>query len=542
MFELVEPTERLARIRVAGVGGAGGNAINRMIDSGLDGVDFIAVNTDLQALHSSRADTVLQIGCVTTRGLGSGGDPDVGRHAVVEDETLVRDALEGSDMVFVTAGMGGGTGTGAAPVVARIARELGALTVGVVTKPFRFEGRVRLRQAEAGLAELRESVDTLIVIPNERLLEVVPPDTSMTEAFRFADTVLYEATRGIHDIIMKPHMVNLDFADVRSVMQGMGVALMGTGKATGENRAETAARAAISSPLLEDVDIRGAKGVLVNLTSAEVSLKETNAVMSLVQEAAGDQAHIIFGYGIEPDLGDTLQVTVIATGFDRGGVYEPVARPAAAAAPEPDPEPVVVAQTPVEFAEDPDASSGNETPVLDWDDPVDEPADAALAAVRLDETPAAAAFEAPVLSFVEFEPDFAATAEDSGFAAERDESPADEPAAAPPLLRVMAAAAGSAVPLPVSPLSAAPAAATTTPAWTGMDAPLRFDDEESAVRTPPPAAAGRVARLDSNVVPLREVRELSDRLAPSGRRAAVPVGEASRRDLSEPAYTRKYLD
>ena len=540
MFELVEPTERLARIRVAGVGGAGGNAINRMIDSGLDGVDFIAVNTDLQALHSSRADTVLQIGCVTTRGLGSGGDPDVGRHAVVEDETLVRDALEGSDMVFVTAGMGGGTGTGAAPVVARIARELGALTVGVVTKPFRFEGRVRLRQAEAGLAELRESVDTLIVIPNERLLEVVPPDTSMTEAFRFADTVLYEATRGIHDIIMKPHMVNLDFADVRSVMQGMGVALMGTGKATGENRAEIAARAAISSPLLEDVDIRGAKGVLVNLTSAEVSLKETNAVMSLVQEAAGDQAHIIFGYGIEPDLGDTLQVTVIATGFDRGGVYEPVARPAAAAAPEP--EPVVVAETPVDFAEDSDGSSGDETPVLSWDEPVDEPADATIAAVRPDEAPAATGFEAPVLTFVEFEPDFAAADDDSGFAAERDESPADEPAVAPPLLRVMAAAAGSAVPLSVSPMSAAPAAAATTPAWPGMDAPLRFDDEESAVRTPPPAAAGRVARVDSNVVPLHEVRELSERLAPSGRRAAVPVGEASRRDLSEPAYTRKYLD
>jgi hypothetical protein len=376
----------------------------------------------------------------------------------------------------------------------------------VVTKPFRFEGRVRLRQAEAGLAELRESVDTLIVIPNERLLEVVPPDTSMTEAFRFADTVLYEATRGIHDIIMKPHMVNLDFADVRSVMQGMGVALMGTGKATGENRAEVAARAAISSPLLEDVDIRGAKGVLVNLTSAEVSLKETNAVMSLVQEAAGDQAHIIFGYGIEPDLGDTLQVTVIATGFDRGGVYEPVARPAAAAAP--DPEPVVVAESPVDFAEDPDV----------------------------------AGIEAPVLSFVEFEPECAAADDNRGFAAEHDEPSADEPVAAPPALRVMAAAAGGAEPLSALPLSAVPAAAATTPVWPGMDAPLRFDDEESAARTPPPDTAGRAARLDSNVVPLHEVRELSDRLAPSGRRAAVPVGEASRRDLSEPAYTRKYLD
>ncbi|MDO9170254.1 MAG: cell division protein FtsZ [bacterium] len=528
MFELVEPTERLARIRVAGVGGAGGNAINRMIDSGLDGVDFIAVNTDLQALHSSRADTVLQIGCVTTRGLGSGGDPDVGRHAVVEDETLVRDALEGSDMVFVTAGMGGGTGTGAAPVVARIARELGALTVGVVTKPFRFEGRVRLRQAEAGLAELRESVDTLIVIPNERLLEVVPPDTSMTEAFRFADTVLYEATRGIHDIIMKPHMVNLDFADVRSVMQGMGVALMGTGKATGENRAEVAARAAISSPLLEDVDIRGAKGVLVNLTSAEVSLKETNAVMSLVQEAAGDQAHIIFGYGIEPDLGDTLQVTVIATGFDRGGVYEPVAKPAAVAALAA----AAVDETPVAAEPAAEEPAAAEPAPPAWDAPVDEtigadePAEPSFAAARLDET--------PVLSFVDFEPDFAAAAFAEEPADGTDEGMPEEAAPAPPILRVMAAAAGAAASSVVLP----PAAA----AWPAADATLRFDDEESDLAAPPPAATGRAARVDSNVVPLHEVRELSDRLAPSGRRTAAPVGEAARRDLSEPAYTRKYLD
>ncbi|MBA4378472.1 MAG: cell division protein FtsZ [Gemmatimonas sp.] len=524
MFELVEPTERLARIRVAGVGGAGGNAINRMIDSGLEGVDFIAVNTDLQALHSSRADTVLQIGCVTTRGLGSGGDPDVGRHAVVEDETLVRDALEGSDMVFVTAGMGGGTGTGAAPVVARIARELGALTVGVVTKPFRFEGRVRLRQAEAGLAELRESVDTLIVIPNERLLEVVPPDTSMTEAFRFADTVLYEATRGIHDIIMKPHMVNLDFADVRSVMQGMGVALMGTGKAAGENRAELAARSAISSPLLEDVDIRGAKGVLVNLTSAEVSLKETNAVMSLVQEAAGDQAHIIFGYGIEPDLGDLLQVTVIATGFDRGGVYEPVAKPAAVAA--------AVAEAHV-AAEPPAATPAAEEPAPPvCDAPADETID--LAEPTVTAFAAAQLAEMPVLSFVDFEPDFAAP----DFVAEpadgTDEAMPEEAATAPPILRVMAAAAGAA--------ASAVVVNPTAAAWPAADATLRFDDEEAEPTAPPPAAAGRAARVDSNVVPLHEVRELSDRLAPSGRRTVAPVGEAARRDLSEPAYTRKYLD
>ncbi|MBC8426340.1 cell division protein FtsZ [bacterium] len=323
-FELVEPMEKLARIKVAGIGGAGGNAINRMIEAGLGGVEFMAVNTDLQALRESRADQVLQIGGLATRGLGSGGDPMVGRQAVDEDLDTIVDSLEGSDMVFVTAGMGGGTGTGAAPVVARLAREQGALTVGIVTKPFRFEGRIRQQQAEAGLAELREAVDTLIVIPNERLLEVVPDGTSMTEAFGFADNVLYEATRGIHDIIMKPHQVNLDFADVRSVMAGMGVALMGTGKASGDDRAEAAARKAIHSPLLEDVDIAGARGVLVNLTGGEVGLRETNTVMSLVQEAAGDQAHIIFGYGTDPELGDTLQVTVIATGFDGDAQYEPV--------------------------------------------------------------------------------------------------------------------------------------------------------------------------------------------------------------------------
>jgi len=339
MFELVEPTEKLARIRVAGVGGAGGNAINRMIEAGLCGVDFVAVNTDLQALHLSRADQILQIGELATRGLGSGGDPQTGRQAVDEDLDTIADALEGSDMVFVTAGMGGGTGTGAAPVVARLAREQGALTVGIVTKPFRFEGRIRQQQAEAGLAELRECVDTLIVIPNERLLEVVPDGTSMTEAFGFADNVLYEATRGIHDIIMKPHQVNLDFADVRSVMAGMGVALMGTGTASGDDRAEAAARKAISSPLLEDVDIAGAKGVLVNLTSGEVGLQETNTVMSLVQEAAGDQAHIIFGYGTDPDLADTLQVTVIATGFDGSETYQPVPQPRVRTVPRPAPEP-----------------------------------------------------------------------------------------------------------------------------------------------------------------------------------------------------------
>ncbi len=342
-FELVEETQELARIRVAGVGGAGGNAVNRMIEAGLSGIEFLAINTDLQALRLSKAGQTVQIGEQVTRGLGSGGDPDVGRKSVEEDETLVADILDGSDMVFVTAGMGGGTGTGAAPAVARIARELGALTVGVVTKPFHFEGRVRMEQADDGLAELRDAVDTLIVIPNQRLLEVVPPSTSMADAFRFADNVLYGATRGIYDIIRKPHQVNLDFADVRSVMKGMGVALMGTGTASGENRAQEAAEAAINSPLLEDVDIRGARGVLVNISGGEVSLLETNTVMSMVQEAAGDQAHIIFGYGLDENLGENLQVTVIATGFAGAGeAYEPVRR-AAARAPEPAPLPEPVA-------------------------------------------------------------------------------------------------------------------------------------------------------------------------------------------------------
>lgn len=316
MFEFAEDFAEIARIKVAGIGGAGGNAVNRMIQAGLRGVEFLAVNTDIQALRMSDAHQKIQIGARITRGLGSGGDPRIGRKAVEEDEGLLTDALHGSDMVFVTGGMGGGTGTGAAPVIARIARELGALTVGIVTKPFLFEGAVRLRQAEEGVAALRQSVDTLIVIPNERLLKVVPPTTSMTDAFRFADNILYEATRGIYEIIARPNLVNLDFADVRSVMANMGVALMGTGRGSGENRASAAARAAISSPLLEDVDIHGARGVLVNITGADLGIAEVSEAMSLIQDAAGAQAHIIFGYGIDETLGDTLQVTVVATGFD----------------------------------------------------------------------------------------------------------------------------------------------------------------------------------------------------------------------------------
>lgn len=340
MFEYAEDIQRLADIKVAGVGGAGGNAVGRMIEAGLNGVEFLAINTDLQALDDSRAHNPLQIGAQLTKGLGSGGVPDVGQAAAEEDRQALASTLSGADMVFVTAGMGGGTGTGAAPVVADIARKEGALTVGVVTRPFAFEGRVRMQQAEEGIQRLKESVDTLIVIPNQRLLEVVPPNTSMQDAFRIADNVLYEATRGIYEIITRHDHVNLDFADVRSVMKNMGVAIMGTGRAEGENRAIEAAKAAISSPLLENVDINGSKAVLVNVLGGHVELLETAAAMQFVQDAAGPEAHVIFGYGIEESLGDTLQVTVIATGFksdqSTGFSDQRALEPVVAQEPEPD--------------------------------------------------------------------------------------------------------------------------------------------------------------------------------------------------------------
>ena len=292
-----------ARIRVAGVGGAGGNAVNGMVDSGLTGVEFIAVNTDAQALQESAATTRIQIGTQVTRGLGSGGDPRVGSRAMEEDASQVAEALNGSDMVFVTAGMGGGTGTGAAPAVARVARELGALVV-------------RGGQATDGLEELRQEVDTIIVIPNDRLLKVVPAGTPLLEAFRVADNVLYQATKGISDLITVPGLVNLDFADVRSIMAGMGDAIMGSGHARGESRAVEAASAAISSPLLEDVDVRGAQGVLVNITGGhDMSLHEVSEVTNIVQEAVGADANMIFGAVIDGDAEDDLRVTVIATGF-----------------------------------------------------------------------------------------------------------------------------------------------------------------------------------------------------------------------------------
>jgi cell division protein FtsZ len=318
MFELEIDSTTSAKLKVIGVGGAGGNAINRMIGAGLRGVDFIAANTDVQALNQSLAPTRLQVGKIVTRGLGSGGDPAQGRRAAEEDEQALLDALSDSDMVFITAGMGGGTGTGGAPIVASLARQSGALTVAVVTKPFAFEGRRRMRQAEDGLAELRAEVDTLIIIPNERLLAVVEKGTSLTDAFAVADEVLLKATKGISDLVTVPGLVNLDFADVKSVMSSRGNALMGTGRASGPNRAVEAAQAAVSSPLLEDVSIAGAEGVLVNITGGrDLTLFEVNEAASVVTNAAGEDANVIFGSVIDPNMDGDLMITVIATGFGR---------------------------------------------------------------------------------------------------------------------------------------------------------------------------------------------------------------------------------
>jgi len=331
MFELERECENLARITVAGVGGAGGNAINRMIAEGLTGVEFLAINTDAQALRLSKAQQRIQVGAQLTKGLGSGGNPEVGREALEEDEALVIDALKGSDMVFVTAGMGGGTGTGGAPLVARIARELGALTVGVVTRPFGFEGKRRNAAANEGLKALKDAVDTLIVIPNEKLLKIVGTDTPLTAAFSMADDVLLQATRGISDLITVPGLVNLDFADVKTIMANMGDALMGTGVAEGPDRAALATRQAISSPLLDDVNISGARGVLVNITGGpSMTLHEIAEATSLVQQTVGDDANIIFGAVIDESNDAEFRVTVIATGFGNERAVAAVPREVAA--------------------------------------------------------------------------------------------------------------------------------------------------------------------------------------------------------------------
>lgn len=318
-----------AKIKVIGVGGGGSNAVNTMIRSKLEGVDFMVCNTDVQALRFSLAPTKIQVGKELTRGLGAGADPDIGRDAALEDRHEIQKYIEGADMVFITAGMGGGTGTGGAAVVAQIARELGALTVAVVTKPFGFEGKRRRKHAEAGIARLRECVDTLITIPNQRLLQVAAPDLSMIDAFKMADDVLVNAVRGISDIINIPGTVNVDFADVKTVMSCMGHALMGIGAAVGQSRAVDAAKKAICSPLLEDVDIEGATGILINITAgSDVTLMEVNEACSVVQEAAHEDANIIFGAVIDESLGDEIRVTVIATGFpvekDETDIIEPV--------------------------------------------------------------------------------------------------------------------------------------------------------------------------------------------------------------------------
>ncbi len=309
-------TDLGAKIKVVGVGGGGGNALNTMILSGLTGVDFIAANTDCQALQHNRGTVKIQLGAQVTKGLGAGANPEMGRQAAQEDRDAIARALEGADMVFVTAGMGGGTGTGAAPVIAEIARSMGALTVGVVTKPFQFEGKRRLKQAEAGIAELKNAVDTLITIPNQRLLAVADERTTMLETFKKADEVLLNAVRGISDLITISGLINVDFADVRTIMTNMGVALMGTGSAQGDGRALLAARQAVESPLLEDVAIDGATGILINITGgSEMTLFEVNQACTLIQEAAHEDANIIFGSVIDDTMGDTLKITVIATGF-----------------------------------------------------------------------------------------------------------------------------------------------------------------------------------------------------------------------------------
>lgn len=315
-LEFASDYANYAKIKVVGVGGAGGNAVNRMIAHGLTGVEFISINTDSQALDYSKADVKLQIGGNITRGLGAGARPEIGKQAMEEDRERVAALLQGADLVFVTAGMGGGTGTGAAPIAAEIAREMGALTVAIVTKPFEFEGRKRMNRALTGIDELKTRVDTLIVIPNQRLLSIVDPSTKLTDAFLMADDVLLRATRGISDLITIPGLINCDFADVRTVMMEMGDAMMGSGVGTGENKAANAARMAINSPLLEDVNISGAKGVLVNVTgSPDMTLYEVNEATTVIYDAAGSDANIIFGAVIDPALDDEIRVTVIATGF-----------------------------------------------------------------------------------------------------------------------------------------------------------------------------------------------------------------------------------
>jgi len=318
MIQFDNLAEQGAKIKVVGIGGAGGNALNGMIEAGLSGVEFISVNTDAQNLENNRAPSRLQIGKDLTKGLGAGANPEIGLRAAEEDKEGIINSLAGADMVFVTCGMGGGTGTGAAPVVAEIAKDLGALTVGIVTKPFSFEGSARLRNAEKGIEEMRKCIDTLIVIPNDRVFSIIDRNTPAISAFKVIDSILLEATRSISDLINNHGYINLDFADIRTVMIGMGDALMGSGMATGEGRSAAAAEEAISSPLLDGVDINGALGVLINITGgSNLTLWEVNESATIIQEAAGSKVNVIFGMVVDEALSDELRVTVIATGFNK---------------------------------------------------------------------------------------------------------------------------------------------------------------------------------------------------------------------------------
>jgi len=309
-----------ARIKVIGIGGGGGNAVNRMIEAGIEGIEFIAANTDLQALKRSLAPIKIQLGGKTSKGLGAGANPNIGREAALEDTEKIIEVLEGADMVFVTAGLGGGTGTGAAPIIASLATELHALTVAVVTKPFEFEGKRRMQQAEQGLHELRECVDTVITIPNQKLLYMVDRSKTLADSFKIADDVLRQAVQGISDLITIPGLINLDFADVKATMAGMGIALMGTGYSTGENRAIEACQQAISSPLLEEATIQGSKSILINITGgADLTLFEVSEASSMICDAADENANIIFGAVVDENLHNEMKITVIATGFDRAG-------------------------------------------------------------------------------------------------------------------------------------------------------------------------------------------------------------------------------
>ena len=319
LFEFDSLAEQKAKLKVIGIGGAGGNATNRMIQAGMQGVDFIAINTDAQDLENNAAENKIQIGKNLTKGLGAGAQAEVGREAVQSDQEAIEAILEDADMAFVTAGMGGGTGTGAAPMIAKLSREMGILTVGIVTLPFNFEGPKRMNRALEGIAELRKACDTVIAIPNQKLMSIVETDTTVVEAFQLADSVLHQAAKGISDLINVHGLINLDFADVQTIMKKMGEAIMGTGVAQGVERAVLAAQQAISSPLLDDASISGAQGVLVNITgSADLTLLEVDAATNIIFEEAGKDANIIFGAVIDPSLGDEIRVTVIATGFNQG--------------------------------------------------------------------------------------------------------------------------------------------------------------------------------------------------------------------------------